>query len=391
MRLNEQVIRALELPDKAYRIWYDGDISGFGIRVTKAGARSFVMNYRIEGRERRLTIGSWPSWTATAARNRAKELRREIEQGLDPLGSKEKRRTAPTFAYIAEQYLERHASKKKSGYRDAEYLRRDVLPHWGKRKAEDIKRRHIIALVEAKAATAPIAANRLLACVSKVFNWAISRDLLEMNPCIQVQAPGIETARDRVLSESEIAKFWAGLDGARMSAEVGTVLRLILITAQRPGEVCEMEWADIDGDWWTVPARKAKNGLSHRVPLGKMALGELERYRENGSRWVFRSHRGEKPIHTHALAGAVRRNDCFGLDHFSPRDLRRSAATGMGSLGVQRFVLARVLNHVESDVTSVYDRASYDGDKRKALAKWDRRLQQIVTGEAPVKVVAIDG
>ena len=391
MRLNERFIRALEPPKGAYRIFYDNEITGFGIRVTKAGGRAFVLNYRVDGRERRLTIGSWPAWSTTAARNRAKELRREIEGGLDPLDSKEQRRAAPTFAALASEYIDRYASRKKSGAKDAEYLNRDVLPIWGRRKATDIKRREVIALIEAKAVTAPIGANRLLACVRKVFNWAISRDLLEANPCIQVQAPGIETARDRVLSESEIAKFWAGLDGARMSAEVRTALRVILITAQRPGEVCEMEWADIDGDWWTVPARKAKNGLSHRVPLGKMALGELERYRENGSRWVFRSHRGEKPIQTDALGGAVRRNDCFRLDHFSPRDLRRSAATGMGSLGVQRFVLARVLNHVESGVTSVYDRASYDDEKRKALAQWSQRLQAIISGEAPAKVVAIDG
>ena len=391
MRLNEQVIRALETPDKAHRIWYDGDIPGFGIRVTKAGARSFVLNYWIEGRERRLTIGSWPSWTATAARNRAKELRREIEQGLDPLASKEQRRAAPTFADVAGEYLEKHASKKKSGDRDAEYLKRDVLPNWGGWKAEDIKRRDIIALVDAKAARAPVAANRLLACVRKVFNWAISRDLLETNPCIQVRAPGVERRRDRVLSEHEMLTFWQSLDQAdEITATVKSSLRLILVTAQRSGEVCEMEWADIDGAWWTVPADKAKNGLSHRVPLAELALAQLEPYRDS-SRWVFRSRRGDKPVQTNVLAEAVRRQNCFGLPHFTPHDLRRTAATGMGSLGVHRFVLARVLNHVESGVTSVYDRASYDGDKRKALAKWDRKLRSIITGEAPARVAAIDG
>ena len=392
MRLNEQVIRALETPEKAHRIWYDNEIPGFGVRVTRAGTRAFILNYRVEGRERRMTIGTWPSWTATAARNRAKELRREIDQGIDPLGSKERQRSAKTFSELAKEYLEKYASKKKSGYRDAEYLRRDVLPRWGRRKAKDITRSSVMDLVEAKAETAPIAANRLLACVSKVFNWAIARGYLDTNPCVRVPAPGVEKKRDRVLSEDEILAFWTALDeGGDSTANVKSILRLILITAQRPGEVCEMEWADIDGEWWTIPAEKAKNGLSHRVPLCAMALQELETRRGSEDRWVFRSPVGDQPIRVGTESKAIRRHQCFGLAHFTPHDLRRTAATGMGSLGVQRFVLARVLNHVESDVTSVYDRASYDGDKRKALAKWDRRLRSIISGEAPATVVAIRG
>ncbi len=390
MRLNEQTIRALEAPGKANRIWYDDDAPGFGIRVTKAGKRAFVLNYRVEGRERRMTIGSWPDWSTTAARNRAKELRRDIDQGIDPLEVKEQRRAALTFGEVAAQYIKRYASRKKSGYRDVEYLRREVLPHWGKRKAEDIERSDVIALVEAKATTAPVAANRLLFCVRKLFNWANDKGLMEATPCARVRAPGVEKDRDRVLSDGEILTFWRGLDKADdITAKVKSILRLILITAQRPGEVCELEWTDIDGAWWTVPADKAKNGHSHRVPLGTMALEEIEPYRGNGSRWVFYSPRGEKPVGTHALAGAVRRNNCFGLPHFSPHDLRRTAATGMGKLDVDPFILGRVLNHVERGETKVYNRATYDPGKRQALAKWGQKLQQIISGEAPAKVVSI--
>jgi len=312
--------------------------------------------------------------------------------GQDPLGRKEQWLAAPTFGDLAEHYLQHYAVKKKSGHRDAEYLRRDVLPHWGSQKAADIRRRDVLELIERKAEHAPISANRLLATVRKCFNWAISRDLLETNPCAQVPAPGVERQRDRVLNADEIRTFWKGLETARMSSEVKSILRLILITAQRPGEVCEVECANIENDWWIVPAEKAKNGLSHRVPLSSLALRELEPWCKPKGRWLFAANPRIRPIQVNALAHALRRHQHFGSNHFAPHDLRRTAATMMGSLGVNRFVLGRLLSHVETGVTSVYDRATYDHEKRAALQKLDHHLQRIISGRAdPSKVVSIAG
>ena len=387
MRLNEKNIKELTIPDRANRVHYDGDVPGFGVRITKAGARAFVLNYVAHGRERRLTIGSWPSWSATAARARAKELRREIDQGVDPLQDKQETRSASTFGDVAREYLERYATKKKSGFRDAEYLRRDVLPHWGNRKASEIRRRDVLELIERKAESAPTSANRLLACIRKVFNWAISRDLLDTNPCSQVPAPGVEKRRDRVLTEAEIATFWEGLDSAGMSGEVKSALRLILVTAQRPGECCEVELADLNGDWWTVPAGKAKNGLSHRVPLSKLARELLDSRRKLTARWLFPSPRGNAPIQVNALSRALRNNNHFGLEKFTAHDLRRTAATMMASMGTDRLTLSKILNHVETHVTAVYDRATYDGPKKAALTKWERKLRTIIGESAEAKVV----
>ena len=224
MRLNETTINRLQPPDKGNRVHYDSEVPGFGLRVTKAGARAFVLNYHVDGCERRMTLGSWPSWSATAARLRARELRKQIDQGLDPLSAKKERREARTFTELAEQYLEGHAAKKRSGNRDEEYLRRDVLPFWGRRKAQDIARCDVIELIERKAQNGPIAANRLRADVHKLFNWAISKDKIGANPCVKTERPGVEKGRDRVLSEAEIAHLWSGLDSARMSAHVRTIL-----------------------------------------------------------------------------------------------------------------------------------------------------------------------
>ena len=174
MRLTEANIKKLQAPERGNSITYDDEIPG-GLRVTAANARAFVLGYSINGRKRRMSIGRWPVWTATAARARAKQLRRMIDLGQDPLGKRQARRGEPTFAQIAAEYLKRHAARKKSGYRDEAWLRKDVLPEWGPLKASDLRRRDVIRLIEEKAETAPIAANRLLALIRTVFNFAIDR------------------------------------------------------------------------------------------------------------------------------------------------------------------------------------------------------------------------
>jgi integrase len=405
VRLNEKSIRAIEPPATGYRLIADCDLKGFGIRVTAAGVRSFTLTYTVNGLQRRYTIGEFPTWSATAARKKAEDLKRGVSDGHDPLAEKQERRDAMTFGELAAEYLERYASKKRSGDVDKQRLDRDVLPEWKNRKAADIKRADVLKLIEAKAEAAPIAANRLLACIRKLFNWAISRDLLETSPCLQVKKPAKENPRDRVLTADEIRVFWSAIETGSyqrenekgktetadlaMSADVRTVLRFILATAQRPGEVCAMEWGEIDGSWWTVPSEKAKNGLSHRVHLAKAAR-ELLDGRKGESRWVFPSRRGaDKPIEVNALAHALRNNDGLGMAHFTPHDLRRTAASHMAGAGVPRLVVKKILNHVERDITAVYDRHGYDAEKKAALEKWARKLRSILDGKPAAKVVSI--
>ncbi|MDA1315120.1 MAG: tyrosine-type recombinase/integrase [Acidobacteria bacterium] len=393
MRLTEKTIKALEPPERGNRISYDDEVSGFGVRVTTGGHRAFILNYRTEGRERRLTIGSWPAWSATGARRRAKDLRVLIDQGEDPLAEKQERRAAPTVAHIAAEYLARHASRKKTGNADRLYLERDVLPGWGNLKAKDIRRRDVIRLVETKAHATPIAGNYLLSVIRTLFDWAVERELVEANPCWGVKPPAKKSSRDRVLSEDEIRTVWGKLDDAAMGPESRLAVRFMLATGQRSGEACGLTWDELDAarEWWTIPKERSKNGLAHRVPLTALAR-ELLKQGAKGSRFVFQSSRGPKALTVGGLSNAVKWNlDHFDVVHFTPHDLRRSVASHLASLGVERLVIGKILNHTEKGVTSVYDRHGYDQEKRRALMKWDRRLREIVGGTESAKVVAIDG
>lgn len=257
-----------------------------------------------------------------------------------------------------------------------------LVKRWGSRKAKESTRRDVRDLLDDVAARAPIMANRVLALVRKMFNFAIERDWLEVNPCHMVKAPGDEKQRDRVLSEDEIRLVWKALD--EESPLIAVLFRIRLLTAQRGGEVHGAAWSEFDlsRGWWTIPADRGKNGLAHRVPLSPQAVRILKPWRQavGDSPWVFPSSRKKEPHIAHAQK-AIERIVCASGVDFRGHDLRRTAASLMVGAGVPRLVVSKILNHVETGVTAVYDRHGYDLEKRAALDSWGKRVDQIVSGK----------
>ena len=302
--------------------------------------------------------------------------------GKDLEAEKEEKRNQPTFRYVATEYLEKHAKVKKRKWKEDERLiHKELLPHWDRRKADKITRRDVIEVLDGIANRgAPIQANRVLSLISKIFNWAIGRDLVENNPARLVAKPGKESRRERVLSEEEIRLVW---DAFKLQSPVtGTMLMLRLLTAQRGGEIESMAWKDLDleNGWWTIPGEIAKNGLAHRVPLTPMALKMLSQLQpiSGTGRWVFPSPTVKGQHITNVQKAAIRVKQLSGVEDFVLHDLRRTAASYMASGGVNRLVLGKVLNHVDSSVTAVYDRHGYDAEKRNALERWNGRLMEII-------------
>ena len=252
----------------------------------------------------------------------------------------------------------------------------------GIRSAKDVTRSEVRQLVEAIAERgAPIGANRTLALVRKVFNFGLDQEFegLVGNPCLRVTPPGVERRRDRVLAPEEITQVWTALDRER--AGIAALFRVRLLTAQRGGEVLSMRWAEIDleAGWWTIPADRSKNKLPHRVPLSRPAAEILKALFRTTGRWVFPSPTAkDQPIQFTAKAMARIRQQS-GVE-FVGHDLRRTAASMMASAGVNRIVIGKILNHAEPGVTAVYDRHSYDAEKRQALETWARTLTSILEG-----------
>lgn len=399
-------------PDKQIDYW-DRTRRSFGLRVSRTGKKSWVVLYRYNGRLRRYTFATYPEMPLAEARESADEYKKQAQKGTDPALAKAKGREAVTFADLADAYINEYAKKEKKSWRqDERMIQSELIPRWKQSKPTDIKRDDVRALVNGIAERgAPVQANRVLALISKLFNFGIAEEKLGLgggvNPCHLIPRPGgAETARDRVLNDEEIRKVWAAFDAEEPS--IRAVFKLRLLTAQRGGEVLSMRWDDVDLDagWWTIPADRAKNGLSHRVPLSLQALTILKDLKSwleqrlpeiNKSRakkhkepremseWVFPSPASEVPV-AWIQKAAARIRKASGVE-FRPHDLRRTAASLMTGAGTPRLVVSKILNHVETGVTAVYDRHSYDAEKRKALNAWGRQLQRILTATKDETVV----
>lgn len=394
MRLTDYQVKNLKPQPERYEVW-EGK-TGFGVRITPKGNKSFVYMYRFGGKARRLTLGLYPKMSLAEAHRKFAEAKEKVQLGIDPgaeaVTERENERQAPTVATLADEYLEKWAKPRKRSWAvDKRILGKDVLPQWGRRKARDISRRDVIRLLDEVAKRGGIMANRTLALIKKMFNFAVNRDLVPTSPCIGVQAPAAENRRDRVLSAEEIKAFWQGLDQTRITPAIRLALKLMLLTAQRKGEVISAQWADIklDEGWWTIP--ETKNGLPHRVPLSPPAVELLKAAKtlSGNSPWVFSSLRKNGAIAgasvDHSLRLAL---NSLGMDHFTPHDLRRTAATFMtGSCSIPRLVVSKILNHAESHITSVYDRASYDKEKMMALESWACKLKSLIEGSETGNVI----
>ena len=389
IKLTHRGIETLKADKWLVDYWDDG-LPGFGVRAHHSGRKSFIVRYQFDGTKRRMTLGSYPTMSLADARSRAKEILGRVARGEDPQQKRQAEKGAETFAELAAEYLERHAKRKKRRWQeDQRILKVDLLPHWRRKKAGKITRREVSELLDGIVARgAPIMANRVKALISKIYNFGISRDIVEHNPCFGVPNPAKARQRDRVLSEEEIRAVWRAFDG--LDPVMAATFKMRLLTAQRGGEVLAMRWADIAANWWTIPAEMAKNGLAHRVPLAPQTLKLLEALRPltGHSDWVFASPRREG-AHIVAVQKAAERIAREAEVEFVPHDLRRTAASCMTSVGISRLVVSKILNHVESGITAVYDRHSYDAEKRQALVRWADRLEAILGNRATSNVVRI--
>jgi integrase len=241
-----------------------------------------------------------------------------------------------TFREVAERYIAEYAKiKNKPGtLREKErVIKVDLLPSWGHRKAADITRREVIALLDEVAARgARIHANRVLALVSSIFNWAVAKEIVLATPATRLEKPGLEQSRERVLEDEELRKVWRALESE--PSAFGNIFRLLLLTGQRRSEVCEMPWSELDlnSGWWTIPGERTKNKLTHRVSLVGEALAILKSLEAaNGdAEYVFVGKGGIRPIV--GLGKSLKRIvDRSGVS-FRVHDLRRTLSTNMGRL-----------------------------------------------------------
>lgn len=411
--LTVKQLNGIKPTGRPYRL-FDGDRSGFGVQIAGKGSIGFFQQYTSpEGKRRFMNLGRYPDTSLAAARDRAAEARRVVQEGKDPQHAREEALEAekeakrqqeaePTVADAVPDYLRLYRGRP-SEKAIARYFENDVVQAIGTMKVKDVRRRDVLEMVENKATTTPTAARHLLVYTKGFFDWCLDREYLEQSPAAGIKPKNIRAEgkknvlanvqRSRVLSDAEMRAFWHSVEGCGMRRLTALALKLTLVTGQRPGEVCGMRWDEVEGDVWTIPAsRRGKTDSSHTIPLPELAVVILTEAKEEAKRlqarrateatgYVFEAVPG-KPLTVNALSKAVSRHaDALAMkgEPWRPHDLRRTMRTGLAMLGFLDEVSEVVIGHQKQGILSVYNQHGYDKDKRKALDAWAAHLEGLVT------------
>ena len=398
MGLTDLQIRKLTTRENRYEV---SDGQGLAIRILPSGKKSWVFRYLFDGIPRRMTLGTYPGISLANARERHGAAMMDIQRGIDPgtkaQEAKAKRKATPTFKDLLDEFWEFELTGKSSGAERRRLVEKDALPSWRNRKVADITRRDAVVLLDGVRKRAPVTANRLQGVLVRMFNFASERGIIEHSPLVGMRRSR-EIARSRTLTDEEIKLLWSALDLENKEIDIYRVsklaLKMILLTGQRPGEVCGMTWAEIDEDtaFWNIPAGRVKNSESQRVPLNPMALEVIEQARPYSGDCDFVFQSSYKPgnaLSRQAITRAVARHwaEMGTKEAFTPHDLRRTLRTKLAELGVSDIVAERVLGHKLQGMMAVYNRHAYDMEKRQALSLWEQRLHEILGLSEPVENV----
>jgi integrase len=385
--LSAETIRELPAPSTGNTVyWCSGaqvqgrDVPrGFGIRVTAAGERSFVLNYTVAGKERRLTIGRLSSWNVQEAIREARELRRRIDRGEDPLAKPVPVAVEKTVGEVLDLFLKRAKLKRPDHFEDA--FKRFVKPAFGLLPVNELRRRHVVELLDKiEDENGPVMASRTLSYVRSALNWYAVRDDTFTPPFVRGMARSstADRARDRILSDDEMRILWPVFES---NGNLGKACQVMLLTGSRRSEVTGMRWDEIVDGVWTIPASRYKTGKEHVVPLSAMVLEIVAgQKRLNSSQLVFPGRYGAT-LSRGGNGKAAIDKATPGLAPWVVHDLRRTARSLMSRAGVRPDIAERVMGHAIAGVGGTYDRHTYLEEKRQAL--------ELLTGEVRA-IVAVD-
>ena len=433
--ITKRAVDALKASDRDVFLW-DSDLPGFGVKLTPAGARVYLFQYRVGGRgnpTRRYTIGRHGPLTPDQARTRAKTLGAMVEQGIDP-------RQAEDEAQAVKAEAKRQAEER--AHRDGELAFEKVAAHWlenyeiGHRprsygQAKLVIDKHLTPTLRGKPLPSitrsdlqaildgiparQLATRRTVYAYASIFwGWALQRGDIEESPLRAMGKPQAPKARDRVLADDELAVIWQATGTLR--EPLGAFYRVLLLTGQRREEVAGMTWAELDraSATWIIPADRAKNGVAHIVPLAPAVVEELDRLalarqvkakeaEPDAKRWPkagpVMTFTGGVSISCFSQAKrfldaevAKARKDAGPMDHWRVHDLRRTMATGFQRLGVRFEVTEATLNHVsgaKGGVAGIYQKHDWKDEKRVALEAWARNVAAIIAPAEDTNVVPI--
>jgi integrase len=364
-KITPVLVRKVRSESKAFAIW-DTHLKGFCLRVQPTGQKSFKVVYSWRGQPRWYHIGDAKKLTLKDAQTIGRKVLYQVADGEDPyVADKRARWEGETFEQVYKRYLTEHAMRNLKSWEQGKYhVERHVVPEWSKILVKDITRRDVRALfskIESRST-----ANAVLAHTSSIFKWLTAQEIIATNPCTGIEGHPMK-ARSRVLSDTEVASFWATLD--RLDTVAARILKVLLLTGQRSVEVKLMRWEHIRDGVWHLPGAPdpkvgwegTKSGTDHRVWLPKAA-------------WqVIGDHRGIAGFVFNDGGRTVGRLDkamrSTGIEGATPHDLRRTHGSTVTRLGFGRDAMNRIQNHREGGIADTYDWWHYFDETKQVMEK----------------------
>jgi integrase len=413
MELTQATLAALALPEgKGDAIFFDDTLPGLGLRLRKSAAgavkRSWVYQYQLGQKQRRMTIGLPPAMTLGAARRTAGDLHAKVRLGDDPASARDenRRRAGDTVEAMLKPYLAEKGPKLSPRTRREieRHLLRYAKPLHGLGIAA-ITRRHISALTtDLASSTGNGTANLTRSSLATFFNWCITRGLIEENP-VKGSHKADQAARERALTVPELAAVWRALDQIGIcDGAYASIVRLLILTGQRREEIGGLRFDEFrdDLDRIELPPPRTKPRRAHTIPLSGVARAILrpwiERGPTSGGPFVF----GDRPFVSWSLGKRMLDQALTDAGvEIAPwvlHDLRRSVATGLGDIGTQPHVIEAVLNHsghkadlifgIDPKLRRVYNKSPYEAEKRGALTAWADHVMAAIESR-PATVIAL--
>lgn len=408
--LTAAAVERMKPPAEGQVDHYDAGHPGLALRISHGGARTWTYKLRAHGRQRKMTLGTYPAMTLSEARAAWREAKAAVDRGEDPATERAvgRRREPDTVRSVAEDFIVKYARpRNRTADEVARMFALHLYPKLGARPIATVTRRDVLDLLDGiEAKTSGARANRVLANVRRMFAWAVERGILEVSPVANVRAPGQEKSRDRVLTDDEVTAFLRACEG--MGEPFGPLFRLLLLTGQRREEVAALPWAELDlaGAVWHLPAERTKNKRASDVPLAPQSVAILEGLMRRSplafpAAFSRDGHFEPRPLSGFGRAKArldaamlaeLREADPEAtLPDWRLHDLRRTAASGMARLGVAVHVVEKLLNHASgtiSGVAAIYNRHSYADEMRGAAQTWANYLDSL-TAERAANVVEL--
>jgi integrase len=338
-----------------------------------------------------MTIGRYPTLGLAQAREIAKDALVDIHKGIDPLERPTSASDAPAvrvtkaFSVVAERYITEYLNRRNkasTAKETARILRTDFERHWSKHNIANLSRMQVRARLEdILAKGTPSAATHAFAAIRAFFNWCVREGHLEVSPCLGLEKPARHASRDRVLTDQELMCVWQA--AGEIGWPLGPIVHLLIMTAQRRGEVAGMRWQDVDlpSGLWTIPGELTKSNRAHSVPLTSFSRNLILTLPRLHDTWVFPARGDIDRPYIGFNKGKKRLDACLNLAPWTLHDLRRTTATGMAKRKVPPHVVERLLNHTTGTlggVAGVYNRFGYLDEMREALELWEKHLTILI-------------